>query len=239
MTLLFASLPSLRLCVKGGKQADKFTQRRKQSKDAKKDRKMRRVKNSKPTLFAALTLVLCFSGSFSSFFAQEHSSSGSSKTVVDWIEQEFDSGAMSISSPTKLTIVDTSDSDNANVKNYTYVGSASATIFVVQYSVLKEDTDEWSTSARSVFYDTVWGSVQPGLDATFKKQDPSLNVELSEKRAAKLGANNGMEFLFTVGKLKGSMRIIAKGHRAYCALILAPPDLYTTWSTRFFDSCKV
>jgi hypothetical protein len=201
---------------------------------------MRRCKAINTTLIPAFILLLCSSGSFSSFSAQEHSgNSVGSKGGVEWIGQEFDAGAMSISCPAKLAIVDTADADNASVKNYTYVGSASATVFVVQYSVLKDDTDQWSSSARSIFYDAVWGSVQPGLDATFKKQDPSLSVDLTEKRAARLGTNNGMEFLFAVGKLKGSMRIIAKGHRAYCALILAPPDLYTDWSARFFDSCKV
>ena len=187
------------------------------------------------SLVGSVVLLLCLC-TVSPFLAQEHTKPSGG---LDWIGQEFDGGAISISCPAKLTIVDNADTSNASVQNFTYVAVANTTWFVLQYSALKDDTDEWSSAAKMVFYDAFWQSVQPSLDATFKKQDPSLSVELKEKRATRLGQSDGIEFLYTVGRLKGSMRLIVKGHRAYCAGILAPPDLYADWSARFFGSCKV
>ncbi len=159
---------------------------------------MTKFRSLTESLVPAVTLLLCLSV-VSPFFAQEHSKPSGG---LEWIGQEFDGGAISISCPAKLAIIDNSDTSDANVQNYTYVAVANTTWFLLQYSSLKDDTNVWSSAAKSVFYDAFWGSVQPGLESTFKKQDPSLTVELKEKRATKLGERDGMEFLYAVGDSK-------------------------------------
>lgn len=172
-------------------------------------------------------LALAMSGTKGQVHSDERTESG-------WGRYELDDRAVMVSCPAKLTENTAANTDSSGPTNHTFSATYNTVVFVVQYSILPANTDDWPEAVRASFYDGFWKSFSAGLEQILAQK-----TELSETNSVTINNLPAKEFLFTIGSWKGRVKVTIVAHRSYAVAILATPNLYDEFSDKFLNSLTI
>lgn len=157
-----------------------------------------------------------------------------------WVKYEFDSGAMSILSPLKMTAVEAVvPADLPLTKTVTATGADAGRVFTVTFSILKSDAESWTTIQREQFYMGIWEGLEASLKDTLSKQKQTWDIHLDEMKAVTISGRMGRQIGYSFGPYKGTIRAVVVGNRSYVAALLSLPEIHAQLSERYLNSFTV
>lgn len=157
-----------------------------------------------------------------------------------WVKYEFDSGAISVLSPLKLNAIEgVLPADLPLTKTVTATGSDAGRVFTVTFSILKGDSESWTTIQREQFYMGIWEGLEASLKDTLSKQKLTWELHLDEMKSITISGRMGRQIGYSFGPYKGTIRALVVGNRSYVAAVLSLPELHPQLSERYLNSFTI
>jgi len=157
-----------------------------------------------------------------------------------WVKYEFDNGAISILSPLKMNAIETTvPADLPLTKTVTATGADAGRVFTLTFSILKADSESWTTIQREQFYMGIWEGLEASFKDTLSKQRLTWEIQLNEMKSVTISGRMGRQIGYSFGPYKGTIRAVVVGNRSYVASVLCLPELHAQLSVRYLDSLTI
>lgn len=160
-----------------------------------------------------------------------------------WLRYEFGASPFaSVNLPerheTEIEFLPMGANDPASA--YIFKGESDDGLYMLQIvENLPIAAERMSAKYKEGFYDGMLGGLANGLRQEMEKNGVMFKLEAGKSKPSKVGALDAREQDVTFGPLKGRVRVVVSGSRAFLILLMETGETFSDFGLAFLDSLEV